>query len=128
MIVDHIGIIVENIHKSIEIYRKLGYAQVTDIIEDEIQNNYIVFLNAGNGTFKIELIQAIDERSSVFNFKHGYHHICYDVSRIYGFEEWFNSMKIGKIFASFITAPAIDNRKVAFALLRSGNFVEFILD
>ena len=43
------------------------------------------------------------------------------------YAEKFKDMKIGKIFTQPIVAPALNNRKVVFACLQNGTFIEFIL-
>ena len=127
MKVHHVGILVKNIEKSINIYEKLGYIRATDIVIDRIQINRIVFIESLDMTQWIELIEPIDTESSVYNFKKGYHHICYDVSDMPDFFSYFKSLQIGKLFTKLIQAPAIDNRCVVFGCLNNGMFVEFLL-
>ena len=66
-------------------------------------------------------------RIVIYNFKDGYHHICYEVEESDTFTEEFKALKIGKIFTPKIKAPAINNRFVLFACLTNGMFVEFLL-
>lgn len=126
MKIHHIGIIVRDISKNIEIYKSLNYSQITKILYDEHQNIKVCFIESEDKTQVIELIEAIDESSSIYNFKEGYHHICYEVSGEKFIDE-FRKLKIGKIFTSPILAPALKNSKVVFACLINGTFVEFIL-
>ena len=93
---------------------------------DEIQNNRIMFLRNEIDGQRIELIEKLNEKSSVYNFKPGLHHICYEVEDKENFAEQFKEMKIGKIFTKPMTAPAIQNRVVVFACLRDGSFAEFL--
>lgn len=125
--VHHIGIIVRDMEKSIDIYKKLGYSCDGQMVIDVIQNNQIVFMESLDEIQKIELISPLDKKSSVYNFRDGYHHICYDVSRYPDFLERFKEMKIGKIFTAPMAAPAINGSKVVFALLYNKIFVEFII-
>lgn len=127
MNIHHIGIKVDNIDKSKNIYEKIGYSKLGDIVVDSIQNNKILFMQSTDKCQKIELIESLNEKSSVFNFNNGLHHICYDVRQIENFLDYFKRLKIGKIFTSQIIAPAIYNRKIVFACLNNGCFVEFIL-
>ena len=94
---------------------------------DIVQNNRVIFLTSADKSQTIELIEPIDENSTVHNFRDGYHHICYDVSSIPDFISRFKSMKIGKIFTQQMIAPAIDSHEIVFALLHNGTFVEFII-
>ena len=63
----HIGIKISQLEKNIELYSKLGYHQVSPITVDEIQSNRIVFLQ--NQSQFIELIEPLNEKSSIFHFK-----------------------------------------------------------
>lgn len=122
---NHIGIISNDIQRDKEIYKKIGYSVIVDIMDNN-QNNWITILRAKN-SIDIELVMAINENSSVHNTRNGYHHICYEADPGEDIIQKFKSMKIGKIFTSPIVAPAFDNRKVVFACLQNGTFVEFIL-
>lgn len=123
----HIGIIVKDLEKNIELYLKFGYKKISDIVIDQIQNNRVVFFRSSDGSQTIELIEPIDKSSSVYNCKDGYHHICYEAEQEEDIILKFKSMRIGKIFTKPIIAPALDNREVVFACLQNGTFVEFIL-
>lgn len=127
MKVHHIGIITQSIEKSQRIYEILGYKILNDIVVDNVQHNRILFMRSCDDSQTIELIQPINEASSVFHFKEGYHHICYEVENQNTFAEDFKKMRIGKIFTKPITAPAIAGRMIVFAYLTSGVFVEFLL-
>lgn len=77
MKVHHTGIIVKDLEKNIILYTKLGYNEVSNIIVDNVQQNRVVFLQNQNN--KIELLEPLNEKSSIYHFKEGYHHICYEV-------------------------------------------------
>ena len=125
MKIHHVGIKVTNLEKNIELYSKLGYRQVSQIMEDEIQNNRIVFVK--NQFLNTELIEPVNEKSSVFHFKEGYHHICYEAEYDEDIIKDFKEAKIGRIFTNPILAPALNNRKVVFACLQNGTFIELVL-
>ena len=40
MLINHIGIIVTDLHRSVRVYSKLGYVLHNDIIQDNIQDIY----------------------------------------------------------------------------------------
>lgn len=126
MKIHHMGIIVKEIERSIGIYEKLNYSQISDIVLDQYQNIKIVFIRSSDNSQVLELIESLDETSSIYHFKDGYHHICYEVESV-AFIEEFKKLKIGKIFSKPMQAPAIDNRQVVFGYLNSGVFVEFLL-
>ena len=121
----HIGIIVKNLEKSIKIYLSMGYIQLDDVIIDYIQYNRIVFMRK-EGEPLIELIEPVDSRSSVCNFKVGYHHLCYEVIEDKNVDKLFQGNRMGKVFTKPIVAPAL-NKKVRFAMLSNGVFIEFII-
>lgn len=126
MKIHHIGILTKEISKAIFLYSKLGYVLDENIKIDNIQNNRIAFLHCDFSP-SIELIEPIDENSSVYNFKRGYHHICYEAEPGEDIIQKFKSMRIGKIFTKPIAAPALCNREVVFACLQNGIFIEFIM-
>lgn len=127
MKIHHIGIIVKDIEKNIIIYEKLGYIKISDIILDTNQNIKIVFIKNDASSQILELIESLDETSSIYHFKDGYHHICYEAYPKENFIHEFKKLKIGKIFTNPIKALAIDNRDVIFACLQNGTFIEFLL-
>lgn len=126
MKVNHIGVITSDLSKSIRMYSKMGYVLAGDIVRDQIQNNYIAFMNAPFPP-NIELIMPMNENSSVYNFKDGYHHICYETEGSTSIIAEFKKMKVGKIFTLPLVAPALANQQVVFAYLQNGTFVELIL-
>lgn len=122
----HIGIIVRNIEKSIKIYSEMGYKLKGNVVLDYNQNNRIAFMYSDFSP-AIELIQPINELSSIYNFRDGYHHICYETEWGEDIVQIFKAIKIGKIFTKPIIAPALNNREAVFACLQNGTFIEFIL-
>lgn len=123
----HIGIIVKDLEKNIELYLKFGYKIISDIVIDQIQNNRVVFFRSSDESQTVELIEPVDKSSSVYNYKGGYHHICYEAEPGEDIIQKFKEMKIGKIFTKPIIAPALDNREVVFACLQNRTLIEFIL-
>ena len=123
----HTGIVVSSIENSINIYLKLGYTQTGKIKTDIVQNNRIVFLK-NDSLPSIELIEAIDESSTVYKSKLGYHHICYESECVdEDIVKSFKALRVGKIFTKPLVAPALDNREVVFACLQNGTFIELII-
>ena len=125
MRIHHVGVVTSNMDRSITIYEKLGYRKAVDVI-DPFQNNRIVMMDRREGVM-IELIWPANEQSTVRNFSDGYHHLCYEMEPGEDVGQGFKRLRIGKIFTEPITAPAFDGRKVVFACLLDGSFIEFIL-
>ena len=124
MKVHHTGIIVKDLEKNVVLYTKFGFDVVSNIVVDNVQQNRVVFLQ--NQNHKIELIEPLNEKSSIYHFKEGYHHICYEVDDREAFLYDFKQLKIGKIFTKPMLAPAIGNREIVFACLTNGTFVEIL--
>lgn len=112
--------------KCIKLYNALGFEELGNIIIDNVQNNTIQILCNRRDSPLIELIKANDETSSIYNFKPGLHHICYEIDDLFNYKKVFKTKKIGKIFTEPITSIAWNNRKVMFACLLDGSFIEFI--
>lgn len=122
----HIGVLTRNMGKTINMYKKMGYVLDGDIKTDDIQNNQVAFLSCDFSP-QIEIVEPINENSSIYNFAEGYHHICYEAEQGEDIIQMFKLMRIGKIFTKPIIAPALDKRRIVFAYLQNGTFVEFIL-
>lgn len=126
MKMNHLGIIVSDIKKNIALYMNIGYVLKCNVLDDRIQHNRIAIMKSVLSP-DIELIEPLDENSTVYNFKEGYHHICYEAETGEDIVSKFKAMNIGKIFTSPIIAPALDGKKVVFACLRNGTFIELIM-
>ena len=126
MKIHHTGLKVKDIEKSLHIYKKLNYTQISEVVFDQNQNIKVCFIESEDKTQILELVESLDEASSIYHFKDGYHHICYEVNGIEFINE-FKKLKIGKIFTKPIQAPAINNRNVVFGCLNNGIFIEFLL-
>ena len=75
----------------------------------------------------IELIEPLSDKSSFYNFKEGYHHMCYEIDMKQDLMQNFKDMMVGKVFTNPIVTLALDNCKVVFTCLQNKAFVEFIL-
>jgi len=126
MILNHIGLVTEDIEKSKNIYELLGYELLKEV-DDHIQNNKLVFLKNRLSNEVIELIKPLNEKSTVKNnVVGGLHHICYEVKDIYEVEEYIKNNNLGIVFTKRIKAPAFDNRNIIFVYLRNKTIVEFL--
>lgn len=113
--VHHIGYAVSNMENGKDVFEKMGYVSLGDIVSDEIRNIRILFMKMGETV--IELVQPNGEGNPVDGTlkKNGScpYHICYKTDDINKSidelkKEGFMVIKKPEI------APAIDNNLVAF--------------
>lgn len=128
---DHIGIVSNNFDNSCFFFKELGYCIKSGIIEDNVQNNYIQLLCKNDSKVNIELVLPMNSKSTVYNCKLGFHHICYRIiveeeKEIDEFIREFNKWHIGRMITTKINAPAFQNKDVQFACVAGGIMVEFI--
>lgn len=80
MIVDHVGIAVRSIERSIEHWRTVfGYRQATEIVTNTRQKVRVVFL-AKPGSLQVKLIEPTDPSSAIHALVMrggGLHHLCF---------------------------------------------------
>ncbi len=125
MKVHHTGIISNSVEKDLLIYEKLGYKVIGEIMQDFVQNNKLLFLQ---DIFKnvIELIEPLNENSTVKNSKTGVHHICYEVDSIDNAIAMIREKKLGSVFTKPLVASGLENRKIVFVFLKTGMIIEFL--
>lgn len=82
--IEHIGVAVQNIEKSIPLFRDLLGIPLEKVYESDTIKTKIAFFPLGDST--IELIEALDPSSPVAKFiqkrGEGIHHICFGVENI----------------------------------------------
>lgn len=85
MKIDHIGVVVKNIHLSAKLYQKLfDLNKKSEVIYDPIQKVYVQFFENEKGSM-IELIQPQSKKSPSYNALlkgGGTNHICYETNHI----------------------------------------------
>lgn len=126
MRLNHIGFITGDIEKSKSIYEQLGYRVIKEM-DDDIQNNRLVFIKNNLSNEVIELIKPLNEKSTVKNSTGvGLHHLCYEVENMEQVEKYVKDNNIGTVFTRRIKAPAFDNKDIIFVYLRNKAIIEFI--
>lgn len=123
----HIGFVVDDINKNIEMFKIFGFNKKGDIVKDYNQNNYLQMLEDSKEN-RIELIKSIDEKSSVYNCKPGIHHLAFTTDNEEEFLKALKENKYGKIFTPNIKAPLFNNNDVFFGLLKNDLIFEIIKD
>ena len=82
--IEHIGVAVQNIEKSIPLFRDLLGIPLEKVYESDAIKTKVAFFPLGDST--IELIEAMDPSSPVAKFiqkrGEGIHHICFGVENV----------------------------------------------
>jgi methylmalonyl-CoA epimerase len=82
--IEHIGVAVQNIEKSIPLFRDILGIPLKKVYESDAIKTKIAFFPLGDST--IELIEALDPSSPVAKFiqkrGEGIHHICFGVENV----------------------------------------------
>ena len=82
--IEHIGVAVQDIVKSIPLFRDILGIQLEKVYESDAIKTKIAFFPLGDST--IELIEAVDPSSPVAKFiekrVEGIHHICFGVENV----------------------------------------------
>ncbi|MDR6943048.1 methylmalonyl-CoA epimerase [Mucilaginibacter pocheonensis] len=121
--VEHIGIAVSDIRIAGGVYEKLLNTTIykTELVEQEGVET--AFLKTGPN--KVELLQAIDDNSSIAKFiakrGEGIHHIAFDVDDIVA--EMERLKQEGFVLLSDKPKPGADNKLVCFVHPKSANGV-----
>ena len=123
----HIGIAVNNIDETAEIYLAAGYNK-TDTVYDPLQHVHICFLNK-DGMPTLELLAPEDDTSPVSKILHKNgvtpYHCCYEVDDI---DDAIKRLrKIRYIIVSKpLPAVAIDGRRVCFLFNKVVGLIEIV--
>ena len=124
----HIGIVVQSIVESAELYENLGFGRISDVTVDKIQKVRVLFVGIGENRTTIELIEPISTDSPVSDFLvkrgGGLHHICYEVDDI---EAQCNKMRSqgALIVCKPVPAAAFGSRRIAFTYMDK-SLIEFV--
>ena len=126
MKINHIGIVVKNLQKSLQTYvEDYGYKQVSDILPIENQRVRVILLNCGNDA-NVELIEPIGEDSPVMSSLErggGINHICYETDEFDALYEKFKT----KVVRPPKPAPEeYFNGGRTFFIFRKGELIEFL--
>jgi len=123
--IHHIGFVVDNILQNIQIFELLGFQKEGDMIEDFNQNNILQMMVDKLGT-RIELIEPMNEKSTVNKNNLGLHHLAVSADSEEELLKIIKEKRIGKIFTDKIKAPLFENKNVSFGFLKNNLLFEII--
>jgi len=128
MVIDHLGIVVNSIKKSIEYWENVfGYKQMTEIVINTRQKVKVVFLTKENSVL-IKLIEPTDETSPVYRAARkggGLHHLGFRCKDIY--EEITRLKSLGlRVITNPQPGEAFENNQIAFLLGNQSLNIELI--
>jgi methylmalonyl-CoA/ethylmalonyl-CoA epimerase len=128
MKIDHICFAVKDIEEGISYWVNVfGYRQMTEIIENSLQEVKVVFL-CKNESIDIKLIMPIESNQSLVKFVNnggGFHHICFKCSDI---NEQMKELSAKGLLVLVPPQPgeAFNNHSIAFLLAKYGLNIELI--
>ncbi len=126
----HLAVVVADIKRSAELYKKLlNITAVTEIIHDQQQKVHIQFF-AGPvlGTLQLELLAPDSEDSPVASALKkggGPNHLCFEVADLDEALE-LARREGSRIISEPVEAPALANRRIAFVFTADQQIVEFV--
>lgn len=128
MIIDHIGIVVKSIKKSIEHWKKVfGYSPFTEVVENTRQKVKVVFLQKKN-SLPVKLVEPVGEDSPVYRFARkggGLHHLCFKCDNVD--DEVTSMAEMGlRVLAPPQPGEAFAGKNIAFVFAKQGLNVELI--
>jgi methylmalonyl-CoA/ethylmalonyl-CoA epimerase len=128
MIIDHVGIVVRSIERSIERWQSVfGYVQVTEPVVNTRQSARVVFL-AKPGSIQVKLIEPTGPSSPVHALARrggGLHHLCFRCESID--EELPRLRSLGvRVLAPPAPGEAFEDETIAFAYAGEGLTIELI--
>jgi len=129
MKINHIGIVVKDIEKSVRYYGDFfGFKKVSDIFYDENQKVNVVFLKSECKDYVFELIEPVGKDSPVNNSLKkggGLNHICYEVKDIKKTIEELKE-KGGRLISGPSYANAFEGKKIAFFYTKNREVIELV--
>ena len=128
MILDHVGIAVRSIERSVEHWAEVfGYEQATEIVLNTHQKVRVVFL-AKRESLPIKLIEPTDPTSPIHAFTQrggGLHHLCFRCESVD--REVARLVALGlRVLAPPEPGEAFENQLIAFVYAGDGLNVELI--
>jgi methylmalonyl-CoA/ethylmalonyl-CoA epimerase len=128
MVIDHVGIAVRSIERSIERWRTVfGYQQGTEIVTNAREKVRVVFL-AKHGSLQVKLLEPTDPTSPIYAFAQrggGLHHLCFRCESLDAEVARLETLGL-RVIASPQPGEAFDDEKITFVYAGDGLNVELI--
>ena len=128
MVIDHVGIAVRSIERSIEHWQTVfGYEQVTEIVTNTRQRVRVVFL-ARRGSLQVKLIEPTDATSPIHALAQrggGLHHLCFRCESVDAEIVRLEALGL-RVIAPAQPGEAFEDEKIAFVYAGDGLSVELI--
>ncbi len=128
MVIDHIGIIVQQIEVGIKQWGLLfGYDQITEPVINSRQKVRVVFMTKKDSCM-VKLVEPMDENSSIYKFAQkggGLHHVCFRCDNVDAAVRRFRDIGL-HILSEPQPGEAFDGEKFAFVYAKQGLNVELI--
>ena len=128
MILDHVGIAVRSIERSLEHWQAVfDYRQETEIVTNTLQKVRVVFLGRP-GSLQVKLVEPTDPSSPIHAFAQrggGLHHLCFRCESVDT-----ELVRLEALGLRVITPPqpgeAFEGEKIAFVYAGDGVNIEII--
>lgn len=128
MILDHIGIAVRSLERSLEHWQAVfGYRQETEIVTNTRQKVRVVFL-ARQGSLPVKLVEPTDPSSPIYAFSQrggGLHHLCFRAESLATELARLEALGL-RVIAPPQPGEAFANEKIAFVYAGDGLNIELI--
>ena len=128
MIIDHVGIAVRSIERSIAHWQTVfGYEQVTEIVTNTRQKARVVFL-ARRGSLQVKLIEPTDSTSPIHTLAQrggGLHHLCFRSESVDAEVVRLEALGL-RVIAPPQPGEAFEDEKIAFLYAGDGLSIELI--
>ena len=128
MVIDHVGIVVKSLEKSIDHWQSVfGYRQMTEIVINTRQKVKVVFMSKEN-SLTVKLLEPTEESSTVFALSRrggGLHHLCFKCKNMD--EELVRCNEMGlRVLDAPQPGEAFENENIAFIFAKQGLNIELI--
>ena len=123
---EHVGYLTDDITKTAEAFRLLGY-QSDEIVDDDTQRTRICFLHKPGET-NIELVEPYEDNKTMQKLlKRGVtpYHTCYKVDDVQAAYEEMLDNDFTPLFKP-VAAPAFDNRLICYFWKNETGFIELV--